>query len=68
VDLRTALTLLGLQRLSLKAILENVLAGKPCLRNNGSHCGQAPVAASTLVMDNAVVMSARHMIRLSNPL
>jgi hypothetical protein len=26
------------------------------------------VAASTLVMDNAVVISARHMIRLSNPL
>jgi hypothetical protein len=46
VERRTTDTLLGLQRDSLQAILENVLAGNPCFLNSGSHFGQLPTAAS----------------------
>ena len=50
VDLRSADTDLGLQRDSRHAILENVLAGRPCLRNRASHWGQVPVVADARVV------------------
>jgi len=68
VDDRTADTLRGLQRDSRKAILLNTFAGKPCLRNNGSHSGHDPVAACAGAVANAVESSAMHMMRLNNPL